>query len=63
MVNISPTAQLMLAIVGGLVIIPGMAYFAIEKSHEYTDEVGPKKLGYYSAKHGKRKSRKLRYHK
>jgi len=57
MVNVSPTAQLMLAIVGGLVIIPGMAYFAIEKSYKYS----PKKLGSYSAKHGgKRKSRKLR---
>ena len=50
MVNISPSVQLVLAIVGGLVIIPGMAYVAIEKSHEYTGEVGPKKGGKKSRK-------------
>ena len=64
MVNISSDAIKIIAIVAGLVIVPGIAYVVIEKSNEYTDEIGPKTYGNVSYPQGvggkKNKSRKLR---
>jgi hypothetical protein len=66
MVNISSDVIKIVAIVAGLVIIPGIAYVVVEKSNEYTGEVGPKVLGNVSYPQGaggkkhKNKSRKLR---
>ena len=45
MVNIPSDVVKIIAIVAGLVIVPGIAYVVIEKSHEYTGEIGPKTYG------------------
>ena len=67
--NLNPTEKIMLGIVGVLVVIPGITYLVVEKSHEYTSEVGPKTYGNVSyslsnsfggKKTKKNKSRKLR---
>ena len=66
--KLNPTAQFILGIVGILVVVPGITYYMVEKSHEYTGQVGPKTLGNVSyppnltlfAGKRKNKSRKLR---
>jgi hypothetical protein len=68
METISPDVQIILGILGVLFVIPGIGYLVVEKSHEYTGQVGPKKLGNVSyppmpilfAGKRKNKSRKLR---
>jgi len=69
MENVSPTAKIILGIIGVLFVIPGIAYFSVEKSYEYTGEVNPKTLGNVSypplssdsvGGKKKNKSRKLR---
>jgi hypothetical protein len=45
MVNISPSTQIVLGIIGILVVIPGITYLVVEKSNEYTDKNSNKTYG------------------